>query len=230
MNQLFVPDRVRYWVQRALTRGTYAEPPADNSEPIIELEGVSKRFGPVTALEEVSCQFERGMVHGIVGPNGSGKTTLFEIVLRLRWPSSGTVVAPPPNETGYSFQQPQFYPTLTVEENLTVFSRLHANVDPAWRSTLGERLRLDRVSHRQARRLSGGFQQKLDVTLALLSRPPVVVLDEPLSDVDELSRERLLELITRYAEEGGTVLVSSHNHERISPIVDSFLELRDGRI
>ncbi|GAA0510317.1 ABC-2 type transport system ATP-binding protein [Halorubrum aquaticum] len=217
-------------LDRVGSRGEYREPSSDPSDPAVEFRDVSKRFGPVTALDGIDCRFDRGGIHGVVGPNGSGKTTLFEVLLRLRRPTSGTVTAPPPAAIGYSFQEPQFYPNLTAGENLSVFTRLHGDVDPEWRRSVTERLRLDRVRHQRAAALSGGFRKKLDVAIAFVSRPELLVLDEPLAGIDRLSRERVIELIVEHAQGGGTVLVSSHDREHVDPILDSSLALYDGRV
>ncbi|WP_185955730.1 ABC transporter ATP-binding protein [Halorubrum cibi] len=184
----------------------------------------------MTALDGIDCRFDRGRIHGVVGPNGSGKTTFFELLLRLRHPTAGTVISPPPAAIGYSFQEPQFYPNLTAEENLSVFARLHGDVDPEWRRSVTERLRLDRVRHQRAAALSGGFRKKLDVAIAFVSEPELIVLDEPLAGIDRLSRKRVLELIVEHVEKGGTVLISSHDRGRVDPILDSSLALYDGRV
>lgn len=223
-------ERIAALLNRAGSRGRYQEPSSDPSDPIVQFCSVSKRFGPVTALDGIDCRFDRGQIHGIVGPNGSGKTTLFEILLRLRHPTAGIVTTPPSAAIGYSFQEPQFYPNLTAGENLAVFARLHGGVDPEWRRSVTERLRLDRVTHQRAAALSGGFRKKLDVAIAFISQPELLVLDEPLAEIDQLSRERVLKLIVEHAEDGGTVLISSHDRERVDPTLDSLLTLYDGRV
>lgn len=225
-----IRDRIRALTPSCGSTTEYRTPSTEPTAPVIELESVSKRFGAVTALDEVNCAFDRETVHGITGPNGSGKTTLFEIILRLRRPTAGVVIAPPPTDIGFSFQQPQFYTDLTVRENLTVFSRLIGQVDGDWKESLVSQLRLDRVAHRPARDLSGGFQKKLDIAIALLSKPEIVILDEPLSDIDAVSRDRVIDLLLAHVGDGGSVIISSHNHERVDPIVDVAIEIHDGVI
>lgn len=212
------------------SKSKYQRPESDETEAVIELESVSKYFGSVKALENVSCEFERNKVHAIAGPNGSGKTTLFELILRLRRPTEGVITSPIPRRVGFSFQQPQFYPNLTVQENLSVFSRLTGKVDADWRDMLVSKLRLNRESHRAAKNLSGGFQKKLDIAVALLSDPEVVILDEPLADVDKLSRDRITDILVSHVDNDGTVIVSSHNHTQIKPVVDKTLKIKDGYV
>lgn len=229
-----VSERIHNRIQAILTslgsNTEYRTPSSEPTAPIIRLESVSKQFGHLTVLDDITCRFDRETVYGVTGPNGSGKTTLFEIILRLRRPTAGVVSAPVPEEIGFSFQQPQFYADLTVRENLTVFSRLIGHVEADWKELLISQLRLDRAAHRTARNLSGGFQKKLDIAIALLSNPEVVILDEPLSDVDKFSRDRIIELLLAHVDDGGTVIVSSHNHERVDPVVDTTIELHDGVI
>lgn len=212
-----------------ISRGDYRYPSGSYDDAIIELQNVSKRFGSVVALENLNWTAKSGQVHGVTGPNGSGKTTLFEIILRLRHPTTGIVVAPPSANMGYAFQQPQFYPALTVAENITAFSKFSAPVSDTWRTQVVESLQLREVMGRKAGKLSGGFQQKLDIGLALIGHPDVLILDEPFADVDEPSRDRIIDLVSEYVGDSRTVLVSSHNQELISPIIDTELQLIDGR-
>ena len=226
-----ISDRIRNRLRTLTSRRStakYQTPPTDPTAPTVRLESVSKQFGSVTALDSVHYAFDRETIYGVTGPNGSGKTTLFEIILRLRRPTAGVVTAPVPSDIGFSFQQPRFYGDLTVGENITVFARLAGHVESDWKELLVSELRLDKVAHRPARHLSGGFQKKLDIAIALLSKPDLVILDEPLSDVDALSRDRIIELLLAHVDDSGTVIISSHNHERVDPIVDTRIELHDG--
>jgi ABC-2 type transport system ATP-binding protein len=196
---------------------------------LLELVDLRKSYGDVTALSGIDLTVEAGTFHGLVGPNGSGKTTLFRIVLGLTRPSGGEISLPD-GHVGCGFQRPNFYRGLTVAENLSVFSKLADDVDPAWREELVDVLRLDRVMDRRAGDISGGFAKKLDLTLALLERPSLVLLDEPFGDLDDVSKARLLEFLADYRDEGNAVLVSTHHLGDFDPLVDHLTVLYDGDV
>jgi len=194
----------------------------------ITLETVRKAYGRVVALEEVSLAFAPGRIHGLVGANGSGKTTLLRLVAGLTEPTAG-VVSVPDAAVGVSFQQPSVYPNLTVEENLDVFGRL-VDADPDWRDHLVGVLRLDPVLGRPAADLSAGFGKKLDLALGLLKEPPVLLLDEPLADLDDLTQRRLVALLDDYVTSGRVVLISTHNVARFEGHLDRLVVMQDGSV
>ena len=201
------------------------------SEPGFVVDGVSKRYGDVTALSGVDLTVERGQVHGLVGPNGSGKTTLFHLLSGLARPSAGTIHRPDPEDVGVGFQQPRFYPDLTVTENLSVFRSFADDPPPAdWTETLREALRLEPAAHRPGKDLSGGFRTKLDLALAMLRRPEFLLLDEPLADVDDHSRTRIVSFLGEYGTPDRSVVVSTHNVEDFEAILDRVTVLVDGKV
>lgn len=186
--------------------------------------------GQVVALDDVSLTVERGEFHGLLGPNGSGKSTLFRLIAGLERPTAGTIVRPD-STIGYSFQRPCFFEDLTVRENLRVFRSLQD--DPPsreWVESLIEGLRLAPADHRIAGDLSGGFSTKLDLALALLSRPTVLLLDEPFTDVDDYSRRKIRSFLEDYRGEDRTVLVSTHNVEDFAPLLDRVTVVLDGTV
>jgi ABC-2 type transport system ATP-binding protein len=183
----------------------------------------------VTALSGVDLSVTPGTIHALVGPNGSGKTTLFRVALGLTRPSSGTVDTPAEG-IGPGFQRANFYRDLTVAENLDVFAALTGADDDAWRETVCSTLRLDRVRDRRAGDLSGGFGKKLDLALALLDRPPVVCLDEPMGDLDDVSKAKLLDLLADYRDEGHAVVVSTHHLAEFEAVIDHLTVLHDGTV
>ena len=194
------------------------------------VEGVTKHYDGVTALSGVSVDVEVGSFHGLVGPNGSGKTTLFHLLSGLARPTGGRVRRPPV-PVGVGFQVPRFYPDLTVRENLSVFRSFAADSPPAdWTETLLEELRLEPAAHRKASDLSGGFRTKLDLALAMVKRPTFLLLDEPLTDVDDHSRRRIISFLSTYPGEDRCVVVSTHNVEAFGPAFDRVTVLVDGTV
>ena len=194
------------------------------------VEGVTKHYDGVTALSGVSVDVEVGSFHGLVGPNGSGKTTLFHLLSGLARPTGGRVRRPPV-PVGVGFQVPRFYPDLTVRENLSVFRSFAADPPSAdWTETLLEELRLDPAAHRKASDLSGGFRTKLDLALAMVKRPTFLLLDEPLTDVDDHSRRRIISFLSTYPGEDRCVVVSTHNVEAFGPAFDRVTVLVDGTV
>jgi ABC-2 type transport system ATP-binding protein len=129
---------------------------------------------------------------------------------------------------GCGFQEPNFYPTLTVRENIDVFASLVGGVADQWRETLLEELRLDRALERSAGDLSGGFARKLDLVLSLLKRPDYLFLDEPLGALDDVSKERLLAFLNAYTEDGNAILVSTHHIDDFEQYVDRVSIMHDG--
>lgn len=194
----------------------------------ITVREVRKEYGAVVALDDVSLSVDRGSFHLLAGPNGSGKSTLLGLLLGLETPTAGTVDVPDVS-LGPGFQRPTFYPDLAVATNLDVFGAL-VNADDAWREALEAELGLDRVQHREAAALSGGYAKKLDLALALLGRPEVVLLDEPLGDLDDVTRDAVVDLLGRYRDDGGTVLVSTHRLEAFGAAADAVTVLDRGEV
>ncbi|MEF8786544.1 MAG: ABC transporter ATP-binding protein [Haloarculaceae archaeon] len=195
----------------------------------IELDEIRKVYGDVTAVDGVSLTIGGGQFHCLLGPNGSGKSTLFRVMLGLTRPSGGTLSVPS-QRMGCGFQRPNFYPDLTVAENVDVFARMIGGVDDDWRETLVEELRLRRAMGRTASELSGGFARKLDLALALLDKPDYLLLDEPLGALDDVSKTRLLAFLDSYTDDGNTVLVSTHHIDDFEQYVDRVTIMHRGHV
>lgn len=196
--------------------------------PPIELVDVSKTYGPTRALDGVNLRFQPGSVTALLGPNGSGKTTLFRILLGLTRPDEGTV-AVPDRSVGCAFQDPQFYAGLTVRENLDLFATL-TDAPGEWVATLEDRCGLERVTHRRAGDVSAGIAKRLDLAIALVDRPDVALVDEPLADVDDDHRSALIELLETYADDERILVVATHRFDALASLVDDVVVLEDGRV
>lgn len=195
----------------------------------IELDGVTKEYGRVTALDDVSLSVGGGEYHCLLGPNGSGKSTLMRLVLSLAQPTTGTVTVPDA-VVGCGFQQPNFYPGLSVRENIDVFASLTGADDWDWNQTVVDELRLSRALDRKAGDLSGGFARKLDLALAFMKKPEFMLLDEPLGALDDVSKVRFLEFVGDYAGDGNTVLVSTHQVTEFEPYIDRVTVMHQGNV
>lgn len=194
----------------------------------LTLCNVTKAYGATTALDDVSLTFEPGEVHALLGPNGAGKTTLFRILLGLTPPDTGSV-SMPDVPVGYSFQEPRLYTGLTVQENLSLFAEL-TGASEEWVETLVDRCGLDRVRHRSAGALSAGFAKRLDLAVALIDRPDVVFLDEPLADIDDKYRSRLCAFLSDYATDDRILVISTHQFDWFEAVLDTITILDDGTV
>lgn len=194
----------------------------------IEIQSVTKRYGHTTALADVSLAFEVGEVHALVGPNGAGKTTLFRVLLGLTRPDSGTVSVPDV-PVGCAFQEPRVYGTLTVQENLDLFAGL-TDAATGWVETLVDRCGLERVLHRRAGALSAGFANRLELAVAMVDRPRVLLLDEPLADVDDEYRSRIRAFLADYASDDRLLVLATHQFDSLTKLVDVVTVIDGGRV
>jgi ABC-2 type transport system ATP-binding protein len=181
------------------------------TETVMEARDLRKSFGEREAVRGVSFGAKRGELLAVIGPNGAGKTTLLSILAGIREPDSGSV-SRPPSEIGWVPQLAAVYRRLTVAENLRLFARLEGVAEPDQVvDEMLERIRLADRRDDQVGTLSGGNQQRVNIAIGLLARPPVLLLDEPTSGLDPRSREQLWGFLGDLAAEGTTVIFSTHN-------------------
>jgi ABC-2 type transport system ATP-binding protein len=200
----------------------------ERSGPILQAEGLVKRFGDREALKGVSVQAAPGELVAVIGPNGAGKTTLLSILAGIQTPDAGTV-SHGPGEIGWVPQQPSLYSKLTVAENLRLFARLEGcdDVEEAVSRMLDQAQLRDRAGD-QVAVLSGGNRQRVNIAIGLVSRPPVLLLDEPSAALDPRQRERLWEFILGLAGAGTTVVYSTHMVQEAERYAQQVVVLADG--
>jgi ABC-2 type transport system ATP-binding protein len=211
---------------------------------VLEVDGVTKRYGERVALEDVSLVVGPGEVCGLLGPNGAGKTTLVSIIAGLRRPDAGTVRVTGIDVTrggraarsavGLAAQETGVYPTVSVRANLELFAGLAGLAGRAADERLDEvadLLELTAFLDRPARQLSGGERRRLHTAMAMVHRPPLLMLDEPTTGVDIATRSRLLAAISRLAhDEGCAVLYSTHYLPEVDELGATVAILDGGRI
>jgi ABC-2 type transport system ATP-binding protein len=194
----------------------------------VRARGIVKRYGDREALRGVNLEAEAGELVAIIGPNGAGKTTLLSILAGISKPNEGKVESAD-GAVGWVPQQAALYRRLTVEENLLLFARLERHPDP--HASTEQMLALTGLGERRGEivaRLSGGNQQRINIAIGLLSRPRVLLLDEPSVGLDPRQRARLWEFVSALAKDGTTVIFSTHDIQEAERYGGRLLVLADG--
>jgi ABC-2 type transport system ATP-binding protein len=192
----------------------------DRQAVAVALDRVRTAFGSTLALDDVTLDVARGEMFGVIGPDGAGKTTLLRLICGLIAPDRGTVrlFGDDPFRTrraataaiGYVSQQFSLYGDLSVDENVEFFARLHGVHDfAARRDRLLDLTGLVRFRGRLAERLSGGMKQKLALACTLVHEPPLLVLDEPTTGVDPVSRREFWKLLAEFVAQGLTIVLAT---------------------
>jgi len=194
-----------------------------SGQPVISVQGLTRRFGDFTAVDGVTFEVQPGEVVGYLGPNGSGKTTTIRMLCGLLRPTAGSahvigvdVVSNPEGVKsliGYMSQKFALYDDLTVRENLEFYSGVYDVPRSVEKQRLAEVLHmagLDDRSESRASDLSGGWRQRLALGCALVHRPSLLFLDEPTSGVDPVARREFWDLIYQLADGGTTIFVTTH--------------------
>ncbi len=205
-------------------------------EPAVIVQSLVVRRGGDVVLDDVSIDVPRGRVVGLLGPSGCGKTTLMRCLVGVQIVESGNVrvLGLPAGHTalrrrvGYVTQAPSVYPDLTVAENMGYFARIAGVVGGRVRETLA-RVGLEDERDRLVANLSGGQRARVSLAAALLNRPEVLVLDEPTVGQDPLLRRALWAQFHALADDGATLIVSSHVMDEAERC-DSLVLMREGRV
>lgn len=187
------------------------------------------------ALKGVSLALSRGEALGLLGPNGSGKSTLLGILIGLRAPQSGTIAlaAGAAPVVAWVPQEYAFYPQMTCRENLGFFVAM-LDLGRAEQAARIERVvaacKLEEFVDRQARHCSGGVRRRLNIAIALLQQPDVLLLDEPTVGVDPQSRAFLLEQVRQLVQQGTAVVYATHYMEEVAAVCSRILLLDHGKV
>lgn len=202
---------------------------------ILQVSHLVKKFGDLTAVNDVSFNIHAGSCVGLLGPNGAGKTTTIELLEGIKTPTSGNITYNGKplgqqfrNEAGIMFQNTALQEFVTVKEMLIQFSRFYpktANIEQLVKDyALGEFL------HQDTRKLSGGQKQRVLLAIALINHPKILFLDEPTTGLDPQSRHNLWEQVRRVKDNGATILLTTHYMEEAYELCDEIAIMDHGEI
>lgn len=217
--------------------------PEHDTDAVIETRHLYKRFGQVTALEDINIRINRGEFVAIMGASGSGKTTLMNILTCLDTVTEGQVLLDGVDAAGLDeegrrkfradkiglvFQQFHLIPYLTALENIMLAQHYHSVVDEdAARQVLEQVGMTPRMSHLPSQ-LSGGEQQRVCIARALVNQPPIIFADEPTGNLDEENERRVLDLLNHIHRQGRTIVMVTHNPD-LGCVADRIIRLQHGK-
>ena len=206
--------------------------------PVVRAESLSKRFGGVVAVDDLSFELEQSTITGFLGPNGAGKTTTLRMLLGLAKPSSGRAfifgqpyaeLAEPSRQVGAVLEATDFHPGRSGRDHL----RMLAEAVDLPRSRVEEVLRLvelQEAARRRVKTYSLGMRQRLGLATALLGDPELLILDEPANGLDPEGMRWMRGLLREFADRGGTVLLSSHLLREVEAVADQLVIIGGGKI
>ncbi len=204
-------------------------------QPILTINNLTKRFGPLTAVKNLTFTIEKGNVYGILGPNGSGKSTTLGIVLNVvnrtsgdfKWFNGTETTHEALKKVGAIIERPNFYPYMTAVQNLELVCKIKG-VDG---SNVLEKLEIVGLLDRKDSKFktfSLGMKQRLAIASALLNDPEILILDEPTNGLDPQGIHQIREIIKKIASQGTTILLASHLLDEVEKVCSHVVILRKG--
>ena len=204
---------------------------------IISVKNLSKSFGQERVLKNVSRDFEKGKIHGIVGNNGSGKTVLMKCICGFLIPDSGSITVNGervgvdvdfPRDMGLIIETPGFLPNMTGVKNLEILASLNKKIGLEEIAASIRRVGLDPLMKKPVGKYSLGMRQRLGIAQAIMEDPALLILDEPLNGLDKHGVREMRQLIKGLKEQGKTILLASHNQGDIDELCDTVCEMDAG--
>ena len=214
----------------------------EKGEPIVVVKEISKSYGKVEALKEVSFAVEQGEIFGLIGPDGAGKSTLFRILTTLLLADKGTATVNGLDvvtdykqirtKVGYMPGRFSLYQDLSVEENLEFFATVfHTSIQENYDLIKDIYQQIEPFKKRRAGALSGGMKQKLAIAQAFMEEPKVLLLDEPMNALDEQSVQDMRIMFREYVNKKPAIMViTSHHKEDIEILCDQVYSIKNGYV
>ena len=206
---------------------------------MIKIEHATKRFGKTTVLDDVSLDLEKGGIHGLIGRNGSGKTVLFKCVAGLMPLTSGKIFVRGkqigkdveiPSRMGAIIETPGFLPGASGFSNLKLLADIRGKIGPEEIRASMELVGLDPDSRKHVSAYSLGMRQRLGIAQAIMEKPRLLLLDEPMNGLDNQGVIEMRALFKSLRDKGATILMASHNPLDIREMCDTVHELDNGRL
>ncbi len=205
----------------------------------IEIKNVNKTIKKAPILRDINLLFEGGKVYGLKGKNGSGKTMLMRAICGLITPESGTIDINGkilgkdisfPESIGVLIENPSFISNYTGFKNLKVLASIQGKItDDRIREAL-EEIGLDPDDKRTFKKYSLGMKQKLGIAAAIMEKPDIVILDEPINALDEASVGNVREILARQKQRGAVIIIACHDKSELEALSDEIIEISEGRI
>lgn len=208
-------------------------------EAVIKVKHVSKVFKGQKVLEDVDLEVAKGNICGIVGRNGSGKTVLFKCICGFMRPTEGTILVEGkkvgkgndiPENIGIIIESPGFLPHFSGYKNLRLLASMDGNSDEERIREVIKKVGLDPESKKKVSKYSMGMRQRLGIAQAIMGRPSILILDEPMNGLDNSGVKEMRRLLLDLKAEGCTLLIASHNQEDIRILCDEVYYMDRGRL
>jgi Cu-processing system ATP-binding protein len=205
---------------------------------MITLKNINKKFGKLKVLQNISLEFKAGECIALIGPNGCGKTTLIKSVLGMVLPDSGDILLHDESilkkfeyrkRIGYMPQIGRYPDHMTIAQIIAMIKQIRNSKDELDEDLI-KAFKLDKMSEKQMRTLSGGTTQKVSATLAFLFNPDVLILDEPTAGLDPLAAEILKEKIIKEKNKGKLILITSHLLSELDDMITQIIFMQDGKV
>ena len=208
-------------------------------ESIIKVDKVIKKFGSDIALSNVSIEFERGKIYGIIGRNGAGKTVLFKTMIGFLKPTSGRVIVDGKeigkdtdfaDNIGIIIETPGFLSSYSGYKNLEYLASIKNMIGEKEIKESMERVGLDPNSKKKVGKYSLGMRQRLGIAQAIMENPDILILYEPMNGLDNQGVEDVREILLNLKDEGKSIILASHNKEDIEVLCDEVYEMDHGKL
>jgi ABC-2 type transport system ATP-binding protein len=210
------------------------------SEPIIDIQGIVKRYGDFTAVDDLSFSVPAGAIYGLLGPNGAGKSTTIRMMMRIMLPDEGRIrvlgsdlAQVDLDRVGYLPEERGLYKKMKVQNLLTFFGEIKglSRHDAQGRATMWlERLGLSDRALKPVEDLSKGMQQKVQFISTILHEPELLILDEPFSGLDPVNASVIKDIILEYHRKGHTIIFSTHMMEQVEKLCNQICLIHRGRV